>query len=197
VTDYDPYDDHAHRQEARLLAAQEATTRRLQLLADRRPPVFDRPGALDPAVADWITRYQHGHRGALVLVGEVGTGKTWTLWKIADTLVRGGWAGRFEIAAAYEVKAATDRPGNPALVDLWKRADLFAIDDLGVQRVNDWDVEHLHALIDIRWQHRRPTILASNVADLRTVVGPRAASRLADGATLVRFTGHDRRRNAA
>jgi DNA replication protein DnaC len=106
----------------------------------------------------------------------------------------GNWRGRFEIAAAYEVKAATDRPGNPALVDLWKRADLFAIDDLGVQRVNDWDAEHLHALIDTRWQHRRPTILASNVADLRTVLGPRAASRLADGATLVRFTGADRRR---
>lgn len=196
MTDYDPYDDHAHRKEARLLAVQEATARRLQLLTGRRPPVFDKPGTLDPAVADWITRYRQGHRGSLVLVGEVGTGKTWTLWKIAETLTAAGWAGRFEIAAAYEVKAATDRPGNPTLVSLWGRADLFAIDDLGTQRVNDWDAERLHALIDTRWQHKRPTLLASNVDRLGDVLGPRAASRLADGATLVRFTGHDRRRAA-
>lgn len=194
MTDYDPYDDDAHRKEARELAAQEATNRRLQQLTDRRPPAFDKPGHLDPAVTAWVNGYRTGRRGSLILVGEIGTGKTWTLWKIAETLVRSDWRGRFEIAAAYEVKAATDRPGNRELVDLWKRADLFAIDDLGVQRVNDWDAEHLHALIDQRWQHRRPTILASNVADLRAVLGPRAASRLADNATLIRFTGNDRRR---
>lgn len=194
MTDYDPYDDHAHRKEARLLAAREALSHRLRLLASRRPPVFDRPGQLDPAVTAWVEKYLAGDRGSLVLVGEIGTGKTWSLWKIADTLVRGGWRGRFELAAAYEVKAATDRPVDNQLVDLWKRADLFAIDDLGAQRVNDWDAEHLHALIDTRWQHKRPTLLASNVARLDDVLGPRAASRLVDGATLVRFTGADRRR---
>jgi DNA replication protein DnaC len=65
-----------------------------------------------------------------------------------------------------------------------------------VQRVNDWDAEHLHALIDTRWQHKRPTLLSSNTVDLKAILGPRAASRLVDGATLVQFTGHDRRRTA-
>jgi DNA replication protein DnaC len=195
VTDYDPYDDEAHRKEARLLAAQYATNHRLALLHERRPPVFDKPGQLDPKTTEWLTRYQAGDRGSLVLVGEIGSGKTWTLWKIADTLTRADWRGRFEIAAAYEVKAATDRPGNPALVEQWKRADLFAIDDLGAQKVNDWDAERLHALIDTRWQHKRPTLIASNIDRLGDVLGPRAASRLADNATLVRFTGRDRRRN--
>ncbi|MFI0900599.1 ATP-binding protein [Streptomyces sp. NPDC020983] len=193
---YDPYDDNAHREEARTLARKEAIYRRLQILAVRRPPAFDTPGELHPSVNAWVDQYLAGARGSLALIGEIGTGKTWTLWKIAETLVRANWRGRLEIAAAYEVKAATDRPGNRELVDLWKRADLFAIDDLGVQRVNDWDAEHLHALIDTRWQHRRPTILASNVKDLAAVVGPRAASRLADGATLIKFTGSDRRRAA-
>lgn len=195
MTDYDPYDDQAHREEARLLAAQHATAHRLKLLHDRRPPVFDEPGELHPDVAAWLAAYQAGSKGTLILIGGVGAGKSWTLWKIADTLTRADWRGRFELAAAYEVKDATDRPGNPALVDQWKRADLFAIDDLGVQRVNDWDAERLHALIDQRWQHKRPTLIASNEANLRDVLGPRAASRLVDGATLVRFTGNDRRRN--
>lgn len=194
MTDFDPYDDDALRKEARALAARDAINHRLKLLADRRPPVFDRPGQLDPEITAWIDGYLAGERGSLVLVGEVGTGKSWSLWRINETLVRAGWTGRFEIAAAYEVKAATDRPVDRQLVDVWKRADLFAIDDLGVQRVNDWDAEHLHALIDTRWQYKRPTLLASNVDRLGDILGPRAASRLVDGATLVRFTGRDRRR---
>jgi DNA replication protein DnaC len=194
VTDYDPYDDDALRKEARLLAARDAINRRLELLTERRPAAFDKPGQLAPEIAAWVDAYQCGERGSLVLVGEIGTGKSWSLWKIAETLVRANWRGRFELAAAYDVKAATDRPGNPALVELWKRADLFAIDDLGVQRVNDWDAERLHALIDQRWQHKRPTLIASNNTDLKAIIGARAASRLVDGATLVRFAGADRRR---
>lgn len=194
MTDYDPYDDDAHRKEAQLLAAQEAITHRLKLLDDRRPPVFSRPGDLAPEITAWIDGYLHGARGCLVLVGEIGTGKTWSLWKAAETLVRANWRGRFEIAAAYEVKEATDRPVNNQLVNLWKRADLFAIDDLAAGRINDWDAEALHSLIDTRWQHKRPTLLASNVDRLGEVLGARAASRLADGATLVRFIGNDRRR---
>lgn len=195
MTDFDPYDDDALRREARALAARDAINHRLKLLADRRPPVFDRPGQLDPAITAWINNYLAGDRGSLLLVGEIGTGKSWSLWKIAETLVRSGWAGRFEIAAAYEVKAATDRPVDYAQVRVWTHADLLAIDDLGVQRVNDWDAEHLHALIDTRWQHQRPTLLASNKADLKAILGPRAASRLIDGASLVLFAGADRRRN--
>jgi hypothetical protein len=171
VTDYDPYDDDAHRQEARLLAAQDAIHHRLQLLATAGRP-SSTPGALDPAVADWITRYQ---AGAPRLPRPRRRGRhRQDLDPVEDRRHpgAGGWAGRFEIAAAYEVKAATDRPGNPAAVDLWKRADLFAIDDLGAQRVNDWDAERLHALIDTRWQHKRPTLLASNVADLKVSSAP-------------------------
>jgi hypothetical protein len=48
VTDYDPYDDDAHRKEARLLAAQDAINHRLQLLADRRPAAFDDPANSTP-----------------------------------------------------------------------------------------------------------------------------------------------------
>lgn len=195
TTAYDPYDDDAHRVEARHLALQEQAAHRLRLLLGRRPPVFAEPGVLRPDVQQWISAYLAGARGSLVLIGEVGTGKSWTLWKAAETLVASGWAGRFEIASAYEVKTATDRPRDTAQLRVWQDADIFAIDDLGAQRVNDWDADALSALIDTRWQHRRPTLVASNETALKEIVGPRAASRLADAATIVRFTGPDRRRS--
>lgn len=194
MTDYDPYDDAANRAEARDLAQRERTEHRLRLLLDRRPPVFAKPGDLNPDVQQWTRQYLAGAHGSLVLIGTIGAGKTWTLWKIAETLVRSGWAGRFELAAAYAVKEAADRPVDTAQLRRWCQADLFAIDDLGAQRVNDWDADALSALIDQRWQHQRPTLIASNEATLKEIVGARAASRLADAATFVRFTGDDRRR---
>lgn len=195
MTTYDPYDDTRARAEARALAEHDQTEHRLRLLLNRRPPVFDEPGDLCPEAQKWIAGYLAGNRGSLILIGTIGSGKTWSLWKTAETLVRSGWPGRFEIAAAYEIKEATDRPVNTAQLRIWREADLFAIDDLGAQRVFDWDADALAALIDKRWQHKRPTLIASNEDHLKDIVGARAASRLADGATLIRFTGSDRRRN--
>lgn len=195
MADYDPYDDETARAEARQLALQDRANHRLKLLLDRRPPVFAAPGELRPDITAWIDRYLNGDRGSLLLIGLIGSGKTWSLWKTAETLVRAGWAGRFEIAAAYEIKEATDRPVDYAQIRAWRTADLFAMDDLGAQKVNDWDADAIAALIDARWQHQRPTLIASNETALAPIVGARAASRLADGATFIEFAGHDRRRN--
>ncbi|TKA13199.1 ATP-binding protein [Actinacidiphila oryziradicis] len=191
---YDPYDDAALLAEAQQGARREQIERRLHLLLDKRPPVFDEEGELHPDIQGWIERFLQGEPGALILIGKVGTGKTWSLWKAAETLVRQGWRGRMEIAASYEVKEATDRPVDTERLRIWREADLFAIDDLGAQRVNDWDADALLAIIDRRWQRRRPTIVASNEVGLKEFIGDRAASRLADGATIVKFTGADRRR---
>jgi DNA replication protein DnaC len=196
VTNYDPYDDDAHRAEARQLAVRDRAEHRLRLLLARRPPVFARPGELRPDVQQWIDGYLAGNRGSLILIGTIGSGKSWTLWKSAETLVRAGWTGSFELAPAYEVKAATDWPVDTAQVRKWRNAALFAIDELGAQRVNDWDADALSALIDARWQHQRPTLIASNETALKDILGARAASRLADGATIARFTDNDRRRSS-
>lgn len=194
MTTFDPYDDAANLAEAQAIVRRDQAEQRLRLLLDRRPPVFDQDGELHPDIQGWIERFLDGQPGALILIGTVGTGKTWSLWKTAETLIRRGWAGRFELAAGYEVKEATDRPIDTERLRLWREAALFAIDDLGAQRINDWDADALLSLIDRRWQHQRPTLIASNEVGLKDFIGDRAASRLADGATIVKFTGADRRR---
>ena len=128
--------------------------------------------------------------GALVLYGPVGTGKTYAA-----------------LAACWELQVAPMfwpvvelldalRPsgGLPTLSPL--EQGLLVLDDLGAERATDWSGERLYALVNRRWMNEAPTVVTANVAspqELRDSVGARVYSRLADGATLVRMTGQDRR----
>lgn len=192
TTDYNPRDHASWRAEAQA----EAATFRLEAFLERRPSAFADPGQLRADVHAWMNNYLAGRHGSLILTGEIGTTKTWHLWKLNETLLRSGWGGSFRIATTYDVKLATDRPVDHERLTGWREADLFAIDDLGARAVNDWTADAISELIDSRWQNRRPTLIATNLTgpEIRDVLGDRASSRLGDGATVARFTGADRRK---
>lgn len=192
TTAYDPHDHSAWLSEAQA----EATSYRLEAFLDRRPAAFADLGELRPDVRTWMNNYLAGHHGSLILTGEIGTTKTWHLWKLNETLIRSGWTGQFRIATTYDVKLATDRPIDQERLAAWREADLFAIDDLGARAVNDWTADAISELIDSRWQNRRPTLIATNLTgrEIRDVLGDRASSRLGDAATVAQFTGADRRK---
>ena len=177
-------------------AQAEAVANRLDAFLNRRPAAFDEPGELRADIHTWMTTYLAGHHGSLILTGEIGTTKTWHLWKLNETLIRRGWRGQFRIATTYDIKLATDRPINHERLAAWREADLYAIDDLGARAVNDWTADAISELIDSRWQNRRPTLIATNLIgrEIRDVLGDRASSRLGDGATVAHFTGADRRK---
>src|SRR5699024_1597646 len=124
-----------------------------------RPAKFAAEGDLHPKVLNWCRDFYRGTASALVLVGGVGAGKTWSLWKAGETLIRNGWRGRFEVVDAYDVKdAMRDRDKDAkTLVDTWLHADFVGIDDIGAIGMHDWDGDNLHRLINERWKHDRPT----------------------------------------
>jgi DNA replication protein DnaC len=192
TTAYDPRDHAAWLAEAQA----EAAASRLEAFLGRRPAAFADPGHLRADVQAWTNNYLSGHHGSLILTGEIGTTKTWHLWKLNETLIRYGWTGQFRIATTYDVKLATDRPVDHEALTRWREADLYAIDDLGARAVNDWTADAISELIDNRWQNRRPTLVATNLIgrEIRDVLGDRASSRLGDGATVAHFTGADRRK---
>ncbi|MFJ3289947.1 ATP-binding protein [Streptomyces sp. NPDC086669] len=179
-------------------AQAEAVAFRLEAFLDRRPAAFAEPGELRHDIRAWADNYLAGHHGSLILTGEIGTTKTWHLWKLNETLIRRGWRGQFRIATTYDVKVATDRPVDHERLTAWRDADLYAIDDLGARAVNDWTADAISELVDARWQNRQPTLIATNltVPEIRNVLGDRAASRIGDGATIARFTGADRRKGS-
>lgn len=168
---------------------------RLARLYEQRPPAFDQPGQLHPDIASWCDRYAAGERGPLVLIGGIGVGKSWSTWAAAEYLItRHHWKGGFAFARAYDFQRAAAPPVDDALLHTWKRVDLLALDDLGAQRVTDWDAGHLAGIINDRTEYRRPFIITSNDGDLKTILGPRSASRSRDNATVVHMSGTDLRK---
>lgn len=191
----DEYDYDEARRRATESWIKEQIEDRLTRFYARRPRVFAVSGELHPDVAAWAARIGEGEPvGSLILTGNVGSGKTWTLWKIQETLICGGYRGSIEIRAAHELKRLIAPPVDTVTLDVLADADVMALDDVGSVRVSDWDADHLMALIDIRWSHRRATILTSNTTELRPLLGDRVASRLVHNATIVKLTGTDRRR---
>lgn len=195
MSDEEPYDYDAARQAASELWLQEQIQARVERFLAERPPVFAAPGELHSDIAAWAKRLLDGEIAGLVLVGNVGVGKSWSLWKIKESLIRSGWLRGIEIRAAHELKRITAPPVDEAELDLLREASLVALDDIGSIRVSDWDADNLMSLIDDRWMYRRPTILTSNNPKLRDLLGERVASRLADGATVIKMTGTDLRRS--
>ncbi len=171
----------------------EKTADRLAALRAKRPAKFTASGALHPGICAWADGALTGHPGNLKIVGNIGSGKSWSLWTLAEHLVTSGFRGRIEIIPAHRLKRLIAPPVDFAMLDALINADLLALDDVAAIRVSDWDAEHLYGIFDERWSANRPIIVASNQPVLAEVIGPRAASRLGDKLTTVKITGPDRR----
>lgn len=188
--------------EAEIRAGQIAT--RLERYRDRRPARFAAPGEIDSRLLQWAAGFYRGVKGSLVIVGNTGSGKTWSAWRLGEELLVRGYAGRIEIATAYEVKRLATPPADTGQIARLTSADLLVLDDVGAVRVSDWDADHLYALVDDRWANERPTVVIANGSAapaegqtlLTTLLGERVASRIADGVSVVKLTGQDRRRSS-
>lgn len=155
-------------------------------LADLEPAVR---GELDA----WVSV---GGPENLVLLGAVGVGKTHGALAAAhDRFMRGH---QVLFAPIGELLDWLDwrRPDSAIHMADLCQVDLLIVDDLGTERSNEWTGERLYLVVNRRWLDGRPTIVTSNLNpdQLGEALGERTWSRLADGATAVRFTGKDRRR---
>lgn len=155
---------------------------------DRRHP------AVDATIVDRLEAWAENPTGNLVIVGPVGTGKTFAAWATLrrvfghDTDVYGvGAVDMFDML----------RPGgDDDLSNRLRDVGVLFIDDLGAHRESEWVDERLYALINHRWEQQRPVVLTANVPDvggLKDLIGERAYSRLTGGATVVAMYGADRR----
>lgn len=186
------YTDAERREHFDLWVAEESAARMERLIA-KRPAKFAKDGALHPDLAAWSVRFLAGDVENVKIIGNVGSGKSWNLWRLALHLVEHGFLGRFEIIAAHKLKRLITPPVDLDALDKLAAADLLALDDVAAIRVSDWDADHLYGLFEDRWSTDKPIIVASNLPTLTEVIGPRAASRLGDNLTTVKITGPDRR----
>jgi hypothetical protein len=72
------------------------------------------------------------------------------------------------------------------VVSAYRRAGLLVIDDMGAEKVTDWSLSALYAILAERIDELRPTIITSNMGLKRIDQWePRIASRLASFATVI------------
>lgn len=137
---------------------------------------------------------------ALMLLGEVGNGKTHLACAILQHIVRVEQAAGLIVTAEAIMQGVTDSfrsnsaPTKTELLTELASVDLLVIDEVGMHTPRpgkEFMPSLLHEVIDRRYQLVLPTILISNqVADsLPEFIGPRAADRLREnGGLLAPFT---------
>ena len=201
--------DRSRPERQKAAAERTARQRRIeQLRAERRAghtlaQLSERFGRYDearvehPDVRQWVEDARAGSRESLILLGNVGTGKTHQAVAAYRVVVS---STRCD-ALAVPVPALLDslRPGREPLASLedCERVRLLLLDDLAAERHSDWTGELLYRVIDARWARHLPTVITTNAtpADVRERLGDRVASRLAGMGRSVVMTGEDRRRS--
>jgi DNA replication protein DnaC len=167
---------------AEFLAAQQG--RRLQAVLDAMGPRHA-GFPLAPEITGWVRELAAtGEPANLILVGPTGTGKTTQVWQAIAAAVEAGWAGRWlmwrgpDLAAALRPSSAVGGVSTEDTIEHAQTVDLLILDDLGSAKTTEWQTSQLDRIVDERWERKRPTVVTSNQADLRTVLSDRIASRL-------------------
>ena len=137
----------------------------------------------------------------IVLLGEVGTGKTYLTACILDRMVKDGRAALF--LTAFEFGRAclahhTAQQGEDILEALLE-SDLLILDDLGTEPIyRNVTLEYLYSVLNERLRREKKTIVTSNLSPraLMERYGERIFSRLNNKATCVtlELRGKDLRR---
>lgn len=98
----------------------------------------------------------------LLLWGDVGTGKSYAAYAIANELIK---KMRLVLVTSF-VKLLEDTKGfgsNGQYIKSINRAELLIIDDLGAERGTEYALEKVYDIIDSRYRSGKPIILTTNL----------------------------------
>jgi DNA replication protein DnaC len=191
------HDETPEQARARIAKSNAAKARRWQ---DELPEEYAEATLddLDPAVRSRIEEWLGSPRARnLVLVGNIGAGKTHTAYAVCNHLLReaGLWV---EAWTVYDLMAAMRPDGDPYAYEHACKANLLLLDDLGASKPSEWAVATLEHILNARVNGHRRTIITTNHGEpaLRGAWGDRFADRLRTGLAVVRFEGQSRREAA-
>lgn len=143
------------------------------------------PSDVMAGVVSFLEKLTARSRGDLILLGDIGTGKTRLCRAIAHEAVFRGITTAF--VSSVDLASAD--------IDELAKIRLLFLDDLGVEADTPTRAERLFRLVDARWNAGRPTVISSNLSldALADRLGERVWDRI-DGPVLV-LTGPSRRKH--
>ena len=101
-------------------------------------------------------------------------------------------------AVGVEILAATGHPRAIPILEALGNVPFLVIDDLGVQRDTDWEVEMLYNLVDARYTGQLLTFVTTNknVEELKGLADGRIYSRFLEMCYIIHVQGSDYRQHA-
>ena len=135
------------------------------------------------------------------LWGAPGRGKTYFAYILLNELIfRFVKPGKFislsksfqEIRHTFEESSETHGQALPML-EVLSTVPYLVIDDFGVQRNTEWELEILYNLIDARYANQRLTFVTTNqkADELKDLAQGRIYSRFLEMCKIIHVTGHD------
>ena len=125
---------------------------------------------------------------SLVMTGLPGTGKTHLACAVANAYMRkGGEVVFITVAAMIRKIRETYRPDSELTeqqaINAFRDLDLLILDEVGIQKGDDKEINLLFEIINERYAYLKPTMLLSNltVEDMEQLLGSRVIDRLKEG----------------
>jgi DNA replication protein DnaC len=142
-----------------------------------------------------------GSGRGLYFFGEIGSGKTSLAMCVAKEVLRerrslaifSGPELLARISATYEDRSQDTYLG---LLDLLGSVDFLVLEDLAVAKQNEWRLEQLYAVINRRYEDRRPLLVTADVGNPEALgdhVGHRTCSRIMEMCEPMPFLDGDHR----
>lgn len=146
----------------------------------------------------WVDAYRNGSRAGLVILGNIGTGKTWLSAAIARSLMVHDKPVPTTLIAVPDLFATLRAGvGHELGVDLaqFATAPVLILDDLGQEMQSAFTTEQLFRLAHARNHNGLPTIVTSNLDGpaIRARYEARTFQRLFGGSSLVQIPGESLR----
>ena len=124
----------------------------------------------------------------LVMVGQVGSGRTHLLSAIGHECLNKGKRVRYEVAADLVdgLRSASFQEGREVydhLINIYRTVPVLLLDDIGLERATDFAIECLYTVIDVRYRNGKRLAVVTNSSEFGEIagrLGDRIASRLFD-----------------
>lgn len=121
---------------------------------------------------------------SVLLCGPQGSGKTHLAAAIANVVLSRGFSVRFARASdiPYEIQKSFDNPNmsESDVVEPLRRCSLLVLDDIGADKMTDYDRGVIQSLVDYRINYCRPTVYTTNLTedDMNRVLDTRTVDRI-------------------
>ena len=131
----------------------------------------------------------------MLLIGDVGTGKTHLAAAIVNELISQNTPAMF-MTSIDLFSVLRDFESQKDRLKKIKSVPLLVIDDLGKEKITDWNREQLFTIINTRYENYLPVVITSNdtTEELERNVGGAIYSRLCEMCVLVNMSGKDYRK---